>query len=54
MLYLDLFCVSVSKMYPKVIESSLQLTKGFMGTLYFQVTEEICTYVIKWHRTTHT
>ena len=31
-----------------------QLTKGFMGTLYFQVAEEICTYVIKWHRITHT
>ena len=36
MLYLDLFCESVSKMRPKVIESSLDTvsaTKGFIGTV---------------------
>ena len=29
MLYLDLFCVSVSKMYPKVIESSLDAVSAY-------------------------
>ena len=57
MLYLDLFCESVSKMYPKVTESSLDAVSaanGFIGTLCLQVAEEICAYLVKGQRTTHT
>ena len=45
--YLNLFCTSVSKIYPKVTASlfiPFQLMKFFIVTLYFQTAGETCTH----------
>lgn len=42
MLYPDLLCASISKMYPKTVSllSVIPAYKGFIGTLYFSIVRE--------------